>query len=187
MHIYFTSKARPDLGIFAPGLVAILHDLASKVSALGIMCPEEVGGADLAGSYVPRWEAWIIAEAKRRTVFCVYMFEDVYNHDNGATTYLAEELAALLAPASKWAWQATSRDSFGAEYSAWARAWGGERGLAISELWPKELGDPSADADDDGEDARRREKTQERISRWAESVDEFGMFLLAVCTTTHNV
>lgn len=185
IHTYFASKAQPSLGIFSPALIATLHDLASKVSAAGIMSPEEVGGAVLAASSVPRWETWIIAEAKRRTVFCVYMFEDVYNYESSASTYLAEELAALLAPASKWTWRASSRSSFDAEYLGWARAWSGERGLVISELWPREPGGGACT--DDADDARRKQETQERISRWAETVDEFGMFLLAVCTTTHNV
>lgn len=182
MHAYFASKTRPTLGIFEPDLITTLHSLASKVSAMGIMCPEEVGDPVSFGTFLPRWETWIIAEAKRRTLFCVYMFEDVYNYDNSATTYLAEELATLLAPASKWTWNATSRTSFKAEYVEWTRAWSGQRGLVISELWPREPHDNA----DEALKARRKQETSDRISRWTESVDEFGMFLLAVCTATHN-
>lgn len=182
MHAYFASKARPTLGIFQPDLITTLHDLASKVSATGIMCPEEVGDSLSLGAFLPQWETWITAEAKRRTLFCVYMFEDVYNYDNSATTYLAEELATLLAPASKWTWKATSRSSFKAEYVEWIKAWSGQRGFVISELWPKEPHDNTNDA----LEARRKRETADRISRWTENVDEFGMFLLAVCTITHN-
>lgn len=182
IHAYFVSKTQPNLGVFAPDLIATLHDLTSKVSAVGIMCHEEVDGAMFAGPSIPRWESWIIAEAKRRTIFCVYMFEDVYNYENHATTYLAEELAPLPAPASKWIWQATDRKSFKSEYSEWSKARNGERGLAISDMWPSEL----RESGDDAAEARRRKEKTERISRWSESVDEFGMFILAVCTATHN-
>lgn len=182
IHAYFVSKTRPDLRVFTPDLITTLLDLTSKVSAVGIMCHEEVGGTMLARPPIPPWESWIIAEAKRRTIFCVYMFEDVCNYENHAATYLAEELAPLLAPASKWIWHAADRKSFKAEYLEWLKAWDGERGLAISELWPNEPGENGNDADE----ARRRNEKMERISRWSESVDEFGMFILAVCTATHN-
>lgn len=179
MHAYFTSRSgQPGQGVFAPEQIATLHDLASKVSAAGIMCSEEAGGTS-----APRWESWVVAEAKHRTVFCVYMFEDVYNYQSGATTYLADELAVLPAPASKWMWQAADRDSFGAEYAEWARAWNEQRALAISKLWPREF----EESGDIAAEERRQQKVGERVARWAEGVDEFGMFLLAVCTATHNL
>lgn len=187
MHAYFTGKGRPDLGIFTPDLITTLHDMTSKVSAAGIMCSEETGATPVSNPEPagPRWETWILAEAKRRTVFTVYMFEDVYNHDNGATTYLAEELAALPAPACKWTWNAKTRSSFEAEYSDWTRSWGGTRRLAISELWPRPVGlDVVAN---EAKEMKQECENHERESKWAEGVDEFGMLLLAVCTTTHNV
>ncbi|PSR83362.1 hypothetical protein BD289DRAFT_436031 [Coniella lustricola] len=182
LHSYRLYKTQPDIAVFGPDNIATLHDLASKVSAAGVLCPEEVGGASLTGGAVPHWESWIIAEAKRRTIFCVYMFEDVYNYENHCTTYLAEELAPLLAPSSKWLWQARDRASFEAEYAHWTRAWSGQRGLAISELWPQVVSDKL----DEAIQTLRKQETEERIARWTEDVDEFGMFLLAVCTTTHN-
>lgn len=182
IHTYFASKKRAAFGVFTPNQISALHDLVSKVSAMGILCPEEVGNATSTGSCIPQWEGWIIAEAKRRTIFCVYMFEDVYNFDNNAATYLAEELAILLTPTSKWLWQASDKVAFETEYSNYVKAWNGESGLQISEFWPREL----AEDGDDVTEAARRQRTEDRISRWAENVDEFGMFILAVCTVTHN-
>lgn len=182
VYSYHASKSQSGLAIFGPDNIATLHDLASKVSAAGVLCPEEVGGASLTSGPIPRWESWIIAEAKRRTIFCVYMFEDVYNSENHCTTYLAEELAPLLAPGSKWLWQARDRAAFETEYAHWTRAWSGQRGLAISELWPRVV----SDRFDEATEALRKQETEQRIARWTEDVDEFGMFLLAVCTTTHN-
>lgn len=182
MYAYFSLKTSPGLGIFTPNQISALHDLASTVSATGIICPEEIGDSPTRSSAVPQWESWIIAESKRRTVFCVYMFEDLHNFENNAATYLADELATLLAPTSKWLWQANDRTSFERQYSDYITAWDGENSLRISEFWPREI-------DQDGDDAdfeARRQKTEERISRWTETVDEFGMFLLAVCTVTHN-
>ncbi|KAF3771244.1 hypothetical protein M406DRAFT_230823, partial [Cryphonectria parasitica EP155] len=181
LYSYAAVKTRPSLGIFGPDLISTLHGLASKVSAAGVLCLEELGGGPSTGTPPPRWESWIIAEAKRRTLFCAYMFEDVYNYEMQSATYLADELAPLLAPSSRWLWQARDRNSFEAEYADWTKAWSGQRGLAISELWPSE-----AKEDIDGAImAQRAQETKDRISRWTEGVDEFGMLILAVCTATH--
>lgn len=179
IHAYSNCKARrPVLQMFTPVLITSLHELAAKVSDAGIVCPEEVAGHSPAG--VPAWESWIMAEAKRRTVYCVYMFEDLYNHEHDAASYLGEELGLLPAPASKWMWQATSRDSFALEFLDWTKAWGGGRGLVIAEFWPREVG---STADDVATEEWRRNR-EERIVRYSEAVDEFGMFLLAICTAT---
>ncbi|ROV87498.1 hypothetical protein VMCG_10506 [Cytospora schulzeri] len=182
IHAYFTRKTRPGLETFSPGLITSLHDLAAKVSTSGIVCPEEVVGQSpaAAAAAVPAWESWIMAEAKRRTVYCVYLFEDLYNHEHDAASYLGEELGLLLAPASKWMWQALSKSAFALEFSEWTKAWDGGGGLVIAEFWPREVGDTVNDLAAE-EWQRRRE---ERIMRYSENVDEFGMFLLAVCTAT---
>ncbi|KUI62605.1 Oleate-activated transcription factor 1 [Cytospora mali] len=178
IHAYSSCKTRTRLEIFSPGLITSLHDLAARVSTAGIVCPEEVVGQSPAA--VPAWESWIIAEAKRRTVYCVYLFEDLYNHEHDADSYLGEELGLLLAPASKWVWQAKSKESFAVEFSDWTKTWGGGRGLVISEFWPKAAEDMVGDLAAEEWQGKR----EERIMRYSETVDEFGMFLLAICTAT---
>ncbi|KUI71268.1 hypothetical protein VM1G_07316 [Cytospora mali] len=178
IHAYSSCKTRPGLEIFGPNLITSLHDLAAKVCTAGIVCPEEVVGQPPAA--VPAWESWIIAEAKRRTVYCVYLFEDLYNHEHGADSYLGEELGLLLAPASKWVWQAKNKESFAVEFSDWTKAWGGGRFFVIAEFWPKEAEDMVGNLAAEEWHGKR----EERISRYSETVDEFGMFLLAICTAT---
>lgn len=176
-HAYSSCKARPRLATFNPSLITSLHDLAARVSTAGVVCPEEVGQLPAA---VPKWEGWILAEAKRRTIYCVYMFEDLYNHENEAVSYLGEELGLLPAPASKWVWQAKDKDSFALEFSEWTKVWDGGRCLAIAEFWPRGVGDTLSDL----EAQEWQRKREERIMRYSEAVDEFGMFLLAICTAT---
>ena len=101
----------------------------------------------------------------------MYLFDNVFNALANVPTYIAEELANLPVPASKALWEATERENWEREYDRHLTAWeGGE--LRISELWFA----PEKDSPE----------RRDRVDRWVESVDEFGMMLFAVCAHIHG-
>ena len=118
----------------------------------------------------PRWESWLVAEAKRRTSYSVSLLENVFNFANGDVSHLAEELAMLPAPYEKRLWEARNREAWIIEYDVNLQRWKG-RGLQMHEFWPKVEGE---------------EERKQRVHEWAEEVDEFEMMMLAVCTITHG-
>ncbi|XTI83970.1 hypothetical protein V2W45_145516 [Cenococcum geophilum] len=86
--------------------------------------------------------------------------ENVFNFANGDVSYLAEELAMLLAPCGKRLWEARNREAWMKEYDVYLQ-------LQMHEFWPKVEGE---------------EERKQRVHEWAEEVDEFGMMMLAACT-----
>ena len=117
-----------------------------------------------------------MAEAKRRTIFTVYYLENIYNFQNGSPSYLGEELALLPAPHDKWLWNALDRGAWEMEYDAFLRSWEGKPSLKLAEFWPQHTSkEPGA-----------AERRVTRVDRWAETMDEFGMLLLAVCTASYD-
>ncbi|KAK1458592.1 hypothetical protein CCUS01_09256 [Colletotrichum cuscutae] len=82
------------------------QELACAVAKKGLTC---VSGDEPR----PRWECWIAAEAKRRTLFTMCLFDSALLTHDGLSTHLATELRGLSAPAE------------------WPDSW-----LAIDELWP---------------------------------------------------
>lgn len=123
----------------------------------------------------PLWEAWIVAEAKRRTLFATYLFDSVLAHQDGLPTFLGTELQGLLAPGSKALWRAQTRREWEAAYNRHLVEWN-DAGLRIDELWPI-----PADLDEEGCVKRRN-----RIDLWLEGVDEFGTMMYAVTSCTHG-
>lgn len=83
----------------------------------------------------PRWEEWIVAESKRRTLFTMYLFDSVLLATDGLPTFLGTELQGLLAPAGMSIWRANTRREWEAAYNNHLTEWGGG-GLRIDELWP---------------------------------------------------
>jgi hypothetical protein len=142
-----------------------LLDFACDVSVAGLVCPAEVS------KIRPDWESWIIACAKRRTLYTLYLFDNVFCSAHNLPTFLGEELESLPAPARKSLWEAADRKVWEQTYMAHLTEWP-DGGLRIDELWP----DLSQDS---------REK-QQRVDRWLQSVDEFGMMLFAVTHITHS-
>ncbi|KAL7621468.1 hypothetical protein AAE478_008791 [Parahypoxylon ruwenzoriense] len=124
----------------------------------------------------PGWEAWIVAEAKRRTIFTMYLFDSVLSVQDGLPTFLGTELQGLLAPASKSLWQAQDRYEWETLYNIHLAEWSDE-GLRIDELWP-------VPADLDEADVAKRSN---RVDRWLEDLDEYGTMLYAVTSCTHGV
>lgn len=146
-----------------------LQDLAGLSCRQGLVCNEELQRVR------PSWEAWIIAEAKRRTLFTMYLFDGVLSSIDGLPTYLGTELQGLSAPASKDLWEADTRDLWEISYSLHLADWPTGQ-LRIDELWPM-----SEDADESATLDRRN-----RVDRWLEDVDSYGMMLYAVTSCTHG-
>lgn len=142
-----------------------LHEMAFRTAQAGL-----VSQAELSRSR-PTWESWIIVSAKRRAVFAFYLLSSVYNADNYVPNFLAAELRKVYVPDAKRLWEARCRNEWEREYSQYLSEW--EDGLMlISELWL---------SPDTGSTGRR-----ERIDRWVQSADEFGMMLFAVCVHLHG-
>ncbi|KAL0471353.1 hypothetical protein QR685DRAFT_518981 [Neurospora intermedia] len=152
-----------------------LQELACACSARGLVCSaEQDGGAQ--GSR-PRWETWIVAETKRRTLYTMYLLDNMLTAKEGLPTFLGTELRGLPAPAGKALWQASARDEWEKAYNLHLAEWYPEGGgLCIDELWAI-----PADMDEAGVVERRR-----RVDRWLEGVDEFGMMMYAVTSCTHG-
>ncbi|KAJ5594676.1 uncharacterized protein N7459_000884 [Penicillium hispanicum] len=146
-------------------LIVALQDLAFRTAKTGLTTPAETAHTR------PHWESWIAASAKRRTLLTMYLFTSVYNAARGLPNFVADELKDVLVPESKALWAARSRTAWERAYTRHLSRWP-DGMLQISELWRS----PAT-----GSEARR-----ERIVRWVEEADEFGMMLFAVCAHIHG-
>ena len=145
-----------------------LQHLACATSRRGLMCIAEQHNAR------PRWEAWVLVEAKRRTLYTMYLFDNVLSAQDGLPTALGTELTGLPAPSNKQLWSAQSRRVWETAYNNHLTDF--EQGLRIDELWPV-----PASLDDTALRERRR-----RIDQWLQDVDEYGTMLYAVTSCTHG-
>ncbi|KOC11286.1 hypothetical protein AFLA70_212g001991 [Aspergillus flavus AF70] len=146
-----------------------LQELACSSSRCGLVC-----AADLR-RVRPKWEEWIVAEAKRRTLYVMYLFDSVLSSQEGFPTFLGTELQGLPAPANTLLWRARRRYDWEREYNMYMAQWM-EGGLTIDELWPM-----PTDLDE-SEIVKRRA----RVDHWLENIDEFGTVLYAVMSCTHG-
>jgi hypothetical protein len=146
-----------------------LQHLASSSSRQGLLCVAEQQRAR------PTWEAWIVAEAKRRTLLTMYLFDSVLSTQDNASTYLGTELRGLPASASHLLWRADRQQDWEIAYNVHLSEWL-EGVLRIDELWPI-----PAHWDELSILERRN-----RVDRWLESVDAFGTMLYAVTSCTHG-
>ncbi|KAJ5330110.1 hypothetical protein N7452_010500 [Penicillium brevicompactum] len=119
----------------------------------------------------PAWESWILTSSKRRTLFVMYIFTNVYNSHMKLPNFVAEEIREVIAPEGKVLWEAHDRTYWEKQYNYHLSEWQ-DGMLQISELWKSaETGTP----------ARR-----ERVERWLQSADEFGMMLFSTCAHIHG-
>ncbi|KAK7968925.1 MFS general substrate transporter [Apiospora saccharicola] len=146
-----------------------LQDLAGTASRQGLVCAADLQHAR------PRWESWLVTEAKRRTLYVLYLFDNVLSRQEGLPTFLGTELRGLPAPSSKSLWEAKDRREWELKYNCHLAQWP-EGGLRIDELW-------SMPADfDEASIARRRA----RVDQWLVDVDEFSMMVYTVTSCTHG-
>ena len=146
-----------------------LQEIACACSRRGLISLFEQQGIR------PKWEDWIIAEAKRRTLFTMYFFDNVLSSQDGFSIYLGTELKGLPAPSSKALWQSGVRHDWEKIYNFHLTDWADSL-FRIDELWP--IPD---DLDEGGVIERRK-----RVDRWLEAVDEYGSILYAVTSCTHG-
>lgn len=146
-----------------------LQELAHASCRRGLVCAADQHRTR------PRWEEWIVTEAKRRTLYVMYLFDSILSAQEGLPTYLGTELHGLPAPAAKSLWQAQVRGDWEREYNIYLAEWM-EQALTIDELWPI-----PTDLDEFGIAKRR-----ERVDHWLENIDEFGTMLYAVMSCTHG-
>lgn len=146
-----------------------LQELACISSRRGLVCIAEQQRAR------PRWEPWIVAEAKRRTLYTMYLFDSVLSTQDGIPTFFGTELQGLPAPSSKALWEAQSRHDWETVYNIYLVEWT-DGGLCIDELWPIPA----------GLDERGLSERRSRVDEWLQNIDEFGTMLYAVTNCTHG-
>lgn len=146
-----------------------IQDLACASSRQGLVCLAEQQLSR------PKWEAWIMSEAKRRTLYTMCMFDSILLSQENLPNYLSIELKGLPAPSSKYLWQPHSRREWKIHYNLHLAEWP-EQSLRIDELWPLS---PALDK------ASIKERSR-RTDQWLEGVDEFGTMLFAVTSCTHG-
>ncbi|KAI0410309.1 hypothetical protein F5X98DRAFT_359842 [Xylaria grammica] len=146
-----------------------LQELACASAKKGLVCEAELQWLR------PRWESWIVAEASRRTLYTMYLFDGVLSAHDGLPTFVGTELTGLPAPASQTLWRVRTRPEWESAYNSHLADWT-EGGLRTDELWPVPEDFKEADVI----------KRRNRVDRWLEGVDEFGTMLYAVTSCTHG-
>ena len=165
--MFFKLNQAPDNQL-RPAMIN-LQTIAHLSCKKGLMCVADQHHAR------PRWEEWIVAETKRRSLYVVYLFDSVLSTQEDVPTFLGTELTGLPSTASKSLWEAESRGIWEKEYNVHLAEWT-ERGLTIDELWPI-----PEDMDEMSVEERRR-----RVDHWLEDIDEFGTMMYAVTACTHG-
>ncbi|OJJ03121.1 hypothetical protein ASPVEDRAFT_133782 [Aspergillus versicolor CBS 583.65] len=158
--MYFSPR-----GNFSENTMIALMDLAFRTSRNGLSCTAEIERTK------PTWESWIVAAAKRRAVFILYVFSSIYNADRMLPDFIADELRTVYVPGHKALWEADNRETWNKVYYRYLSDWE-DGSLVISELWafPE----------------KKEPKRRERIERWVGTVDEFGMMMFALCAHIHG-
>lgn len=143
-----------------------------RLQELGFYCAKTgITSKTEESNNLPTWESWIITSTKRRTLFTMYLFTSVYNFKMDLPNFVAEELRGAFLPDGTALWGQQTRAAWEREYHAHLSRWSDGK-LEISELWR---------GPETGSAVR-----QERIERWLEFADEFGMALFAVCAHIHG-
>lgn len=140
-----------------------LQELASAMSLTGLSCPSGTP---------PEWESWIIAEAKRRTLYSMYTFDHIFNYSQNIPSYIGTELGHLPLPSNKALWAANTKDAWEKEYQRYLGEWPSDP-PRLEDFWPDQT-------------EAIAKKRHERANRWVESADEFGMFMFAVSNMTYE-
>lgn len=167
--LYFRLSQSCEEGFFRTAM-ACLQDLACSSARRGLVCAADQRRAR------PRWEEWITAEAKRRTLFVMYLLDSNLATREGLPTFFGSELAGLPAPGPRALWHASTRCEWEREYNIHLAEWV-DGGLTIDELWPVPAGFDEVGI------ARR----QARVDCWLEGLDELGTMLYAITCCTHGV
>ncbi|KAJ5381302.1 uncharacterized protein N7496_003730 [Penicillium cataractarum] len=163
------NRLRSDTDDFIRQALINLQTIAHSASRQGLICVADQHKTR------PRWEEWIVAEAKRRTLYAMYLFDGILASRDNLPIFLGTELRGLPIAASKYLWGATDRGDWERQYNLYLAEWS-ELGPTIDELWPIP----------DDMDELSIVKRRDRVDRWLEDVDEFGTMLYAVTVCTHG-
>ncbi|KAJ6562803.1 hypothetical protein DFH09DRAFT_1159661 [Mycena vulgaris] len=107
-----------------------------------------------------------------RTLYVMYMFDNIFNFSQNTPSYIATELGQLPAPSSKSVWAATTKHEWGTEYEHYLAEWPSNI-PRLEDVWPHKV-------------ERIAKERRGRVDRWIETADEFGMFLFAVTSMIHG-
>ncbi|KAJ4135188.1 hypothetical protein NW768_004809 [Fusarium equiseti] len=146
-----------------------LQEIARVTCRQGLACTTEQ--TDVA---YPQWEAWHLVEAKRRTLYTMYLLDDSLSIAYDFPTFISLELEALYAPSSKELWQA-NRTDWEQTYESHCYQWG-TNGLRVGNLWPVP---PNTKEDN-------VQEMEEARVQWLMDADEYGMMLFAVTSSTNE-
>ncbi|PYH85644.1 hypothetical protein BO82DRAFT_327355 [Aspergillus uvarum CBS 121591] len=162
--LYFSPRPAAPAAVTDRVMITLM-ELAFRTARNGLFCVAEASHSR------PNWESWIVVASKRRAIFAMYLFSSVYNADQLLPNFIADEVGGVFAPEGRSLWEAPDRKTWEREYDRHLLTW--EDGmLEISELWRS---------------ARTGTVEQrERIERWLQAVDEFGMLLFGVTTHIHG-
>ncbi|KAH7179248.1 uncharacterized protein B0J16DRAFT_416943 [Fusarium flagelliforme] len=166
--VLFFKFTPPSMDFFRQAMIN-LQEIACATSRQGLACMSE---KSIFSS--PKWEAWHVVEAKRRTLYTMYFMDNMLSVLDGFPTYIGHELKGLYAPSSNELWTA-SRTEWDQEYRSYRSDWG-QTPFRLDELWPA-----SSDAAEHLEKDRQR-----RTEKWLKDVDGFGMMLYAVTSCTYE-
>lgn len=150
----------------------------AMINVQGLACASARGGLVCSRnqqSTRSKWEAWIASEAKRRTIYTMYMFDSILLSRDGLQNYLGVELRCLPAPGAKRLWQTQIRSQWDRLYDSHLTAWPDED-FRIDELWPLP---PNLS------EAAINER-QRRLDLWLQGLDEYGTMVFAVTSCTHG-
>lgn len=166
MVLFFRGPPEPT---FLRQAMMNLQELACETARQGLVClPQQHNVA-------VQWESWIVAEAKRRTLYTMYLFDSSLSAQEGLPTYLGTELRGLPAPMSQALWDAPNRQTWSQAYNKHGADWT-DGSLSIDELWP-------IPPDTDRMKIADRRK---RVNQWLEGVDAYGMMMYTVTSCTHG-
>ncbi|KAJ4295415.1 hypothetical protein N0V90_007427 [Kalmusia sp. IMI 367209] len=161
--MYVTLLLDPSAEPVVPQSIMLdLQDFAHTIALTGLEHPWERPAAPQR----PPWRAWALAEAKRRSLFAMYMLDDVVNTFSSQSCILGDELADLLAPCSAKLWGADDESAWRRLYDVHVGEWEGG-GLRLGELWPS-----------------TGTKDEERVGAWVRDMDALGMVIFSVTTAT---
>ncbi|KFY17160.1 hypothetical protein V492_00838 [Pseudogymnoascus sp. VKM F-4246] len=160
--LLFPTPQKPTTNNLTLQTVVSLQEVGYHVGQTGLMLRAE------AAHVRPTWDAWILVNAKRRTMCALYCLEWIYAMLNKLPTFPCTELGFMPTVCSKALWDARTKDEWEASYNCWLARWTVGGGYLMRELMAVQPG-PELD---------------QRTEMWLEEVDEFGMMYMSLVNAT---
>ncbi|KAJ7619495.1 hypothetical protein FB45DRAFT_839980 [Roridomyces roridus] len=163
-----------SIHFFSPDAESPIVDTGTLISLLDLASAMSSKGLGTAANRTDRhtWGSWIVMEAKRRTLYSVYILENVIDFHQNAPSYIADEIGRLPSPSPKALWDARQADVWEREYECYIAEWPMDL-PRVEDLWPHPV------------ESVARERRQ-RKDHFVESVDEYGMFFYTITSMVHG-